>query len=142
MNVAAPPTSRPSRQRELVFEIVASTHSHPTADWIYEEARRRLPRVSLGTVYRNLQVLEREGRIRAIDSWGKSTRYDADLSPHYHFLCDGCGGISDMERPEASEEKVAPLMRKPGFLVTGHRLEFHGLCPDCGKRKKPSTRHA
>src|SRR5579859_1541505 len=123
MNTAPTPASRRTLQRTLVFEIVASTHSHPTADWIYEEARRRMPRVSLGTVYRNLQVLERDGRIRAIDSWGKSTRYDADLTPHYHFVCDGCGAISDMERPEGSEETIAPLMRARGFLVTGHRLE-------------------
>ena len=138
---SAPPR-RLTRQRSLVFEIVSSTHRHPTADWIYEEARRRMPRVSLGTVYRNLQVLEREGRIRAIDSWGRSTRYDADLSPHDHFVCDGCGAIHDLARPEGGGESTAPPMSSPGFLVTGHRLEFHGKCPRCRKGKRSDARRA
>ena len=129
------PTRR-TRQRELVFRIVASTNAHPTADWIYEKARELLPSVSLGTVYRNLQVLEREGRVRAIDAWGKPTRYDADLSDHYHFVCLGCGSISDLPKPANGDSRVAPLIAGGGFLVTGHTLEFRGYCPSCGKTRK------
>lgn len=128
--------TRRTRQREVVFRIVAATSGHPTADWIYAEARKLIPNVSLGTVYRNLQVLEREGRVRAIDSWGKPTRYDADLSDHYHFVCLGCGSISDLPKPEHGDSRVDPLVTSPGFVVTGHRLEFRGYCPDCGKKRK------
>lgn len=133
--------TRQTRQRALIYEIVASTQIHPTADWIYECARRSLPRVSMGTVYRNLQVLEREGRIRALDSWGRATRYDADLSEHYHFLCDGCGAIADLEKPEGSDARVAALLRGKGYALSGHRLEFRGLCPDCRRKtsEKPRT---
>ena len=127
------PTSptRQTRQRALIFSIVASARSHPTAEWIHRKARRRMPRLSLGTVYRNLQVLEQEGRIRALDAWGRTTRYDADLSDHYHFLCEGCGAIFDVEKPESGDRRVQDLIREEGFSVTGHRLEFRGLCPDC-----------
>lgn len=132
-------STRRTRQRELVFRLVASTSGHPTADWIYAEARKLLPSVSLGTIYRNLQVLEREGRVRAIDSWGKPTRYDADLSEHYHFVCIACGSISDLPKPENGDARVAPLVGRDGFLVTGHTLEFRGYCPDCGITRKAES---
>lgn len=127
--------TRRSRQRELVLRLVASTSAHPTADWVYAEARKELPSVSLGTIYRNLQVLEREGRIRAIDSWGKPTRYDADTSDHYHFVCLGCGSISDLPKPAGGDSRVADLAAGRGFVVTGHKLEFQGYCPDCGNKR-------
>ena len=132
--------TRETRQRTLIHDIVASTHTHPTADWIYERARRRMPRVSMGTVYRNLQVLEREGRIRAIDSWGRATRYDADLSEHYHFLCEGCGAITDLEKPEGSDARIAALLRGKGYALAGHRLEFRGLCPGCRRTSSGKPR--
>lgn len=133
---SGPAPTRRTRQREIVFRIVASTSRHPTADWIYAEARKQLSNVSLGTIYRNLQVLEREGRVRAIDSWGKPTRYDADISEHYHFVCLGCGSISDLPKPEGGDSRVAPLVESRGYVVTGHTLEFRGYCPKCGNKRK------
>lgn len=137
--------SRETRQRALIYEIVASTDAHPTADWIYERARLALPRLSLGTVYRNLQVLAREGKIRAIDAWGKTTRYDADLSTHYHVVCLACGAIRDVPRPPGEDARLARLFSLPGFSITGHRLEFHGLCVSCSppaKREVHSSPHS
>lgn len=136
MEDSGPTPTRRTRQREIVFRIVVSTNAHPTADWIYAEARKQLSNVSLGTVYRNLQVLEREGRVRAIDSWGKPTRYDADVSEHYHFVCLGCGSISDLPKPEEGDSRVAPLVESRGYVVTGHTLEFRGYCPKCGNKRK------
>ena len=88
MDTATP--RRQTRQRRLVYEAVASTDTHPTAEWVFERVRRRLPRVSLGTVYRNLQLLVTEGRLKA---WtrGRTTRYDAGVMPHDHFVCQVCG---------------------------------------------------
>jgi Fe2+ or Zn2+ uptake regulation protein len=120
----------------LIYAIVASTDAHPTADWIYERAKETMPRLSLGTVYRNLQVLAREGAIRAIDAWGKTTRYDADLSTHYHFVCTACGAIRDVPKPAGEEARLARRFSLPGFSVTGHRLEFQGLCAPCSKSEK------
>lgn len=130
------PARRDTRQRALVYEIVASSLEHPTAEWVYARARRRIPRISLGTVYRNLQVLAREGRIRAIDAWGKTTRYDADLSTHHHFVCTGCGAIRDVPKPPEEDERLRQLFSIPDFTITGHRLEFEGRCAHCSPPRK------
>jgi|APFre7841882630_1041343.scaffolds.fasta_scaffold73068_2 Fe2+ or Zn2+ uptake regulation protein len=120
---------RSTRQRRLVLEAVAGTKSHPTAEWVYETVRREMPRVSLGTVYRNLQVLVDEGRIRSFEREGR-IRYDADLDLHDHFSCDRCGLLMDI--PRASEALPAERrLRARGYAVAGRTLEFHGLCRKC-----------
>jgi Fe2+ or Zn2+ uptake regulation protein len=140
MAAAAVPARRDTRQRALVYAIVAGTDAHPTADWIYARARERMPRISLGTVYRNLQVLTREGKIRAIDAWGKTTRYDADLSTHYHFVCVECGAIRDVPKPPGGDARLGRLFSVPGFTVTGHRLEFQGRCAHCPPPRRRETK--
>jgi len=127
---------RDTRQRALVYEIVAASPTHPTAEWVYARARRRMPRISLGTVYRNLQVLAQEGRIRALDAWGKTTRYDADLSAHHHFVCTGCGAIRDVPKPPEEDERLRQLFAIPDFTITGHRLEFEGRCAHCSPPRR------
>ena len=119
-----------------MYSIVAGTDTHPTAEWVYERARERMPRISLGTVYRNLQVLAREEKIRAIDAWGKTTRYDADLSMHYHFVCLDCGAIRDVPKSPSGDAHLERLFSVPGFTVTGHRLEFLGRCTHCPPPRK------
>ena len=127
---------RETRQRRLVYEAVASTDAHPTAEWVYERVRRALPRVSLGTVYRNLQLLVAEGRLKAW-SRGRTTRYDADVAPHDHFVCKACGLLLDIERaPEAiSSEK---RLKARGHQIETRILEFIGLCRDCRSRHSES----
>jgi Fe2+ or Zn2+ uptake regulation protein len=123
---------RNTRQRRLVYMAVASSRSHPTAEAVHRQVRRQLPRVSLGTVYRNLQLLLTEGRLR---SWtrGRSVRFDADLAPHDHFVCESCGLLVDLERaPEAfSTERE---LKARGYLVRERVLEFVGLCRKCRRR--------
>jgi Fe2+ or Zn2+ uptake regulation protein len=128
---------RSTRQRALVYEVVASTKAHPTAEWVYARVRRSMPRISLGTVYRNLQLLVEEGRLK---TWkrGRTIRFDADLASHDHFFCERCGLLLDLERgPESfpSERRLAAR----GFEVRDRILEFTGLCRDCrhGRRIKP-----
>ena len=125
---------RRTRQRRLVYEAVASTDAHPTAEWAYERVRREMPRISLGTVYRNLQLLVSEGLLR---SWtrGRTTRYDADLAPHDHFSCRRCGLLLDLERtPRAFAEERR--LRARGHEIEEHVLEFVGICRDCRRRRK------
>lgn len=125
---------RQTRQRRVVYETVAATDTHPTAEWVYERVRRRLPRISLGTVYRNLQLLVAAGSLR---SWsrGRTTRYEADLSPHDHFLCRRCGVLSDLPRAArrfAEEERL----KRDGHLVEERILEFVGICRPCRRRER------
>lgn len=128
-----PAARRQTRQRRLVYEAVASTDVHPTAEWVYKRVRRELPRVSLGTVYRNLQLLVSEGRLKAW-SRGRTTRYDADVSPHDHFICRECGLLLDIERapePISSERRL----RARGHRIDNRILEFIGVCRGCRRRQ-------
>lgn len=123
------PPRRQTRQRRLVYDAVAATDAHPTAEWVYGTVRLQMPRVSLGTVYRNLQLLVAEGRLKA---WtrGRTTRYDADVTPHDHFVCRACGLLLDIERaPEAiSSEK---RLKARGHQIDNRVLEFIGICRAC-----------
>ena len=121
---------RQSRQRDVVLEIVRSTMDHPTADWVYRQARRRLPRISLGTVYRNLKQLAALGLIREIQSGGSAARFDGNLGRHYHIRCLGCGRWSDLPL-SVSKRLEEEARRATSYRILGHEVEVQGLCPLC-----------
>jgi Fe2+ or Zn2+ uptake regulation protein len=122
--------SRQTRQRGLILDVVRSTMDHPTADWVYRQARRRLPRISLGTVYRNLKRLAELGIIREIHAGGHPARFDGNTGRHYHIRCLGCGRVNDlpMSVDPRFEEEAGRAMN---YRVLGHQLEVQGLCPLC-----------
>lgn len=121
---------RLTRQRQAVLEVLRGTRSHPDANWIYQEVCKIIPNVSLGTVYRTLGVLREAGLILELDYGHALSRYDGNTAPHYHVTCVKCGRMSDLDMPA-----TADLERQAGdesdFIVTGHCLEFYGLCTDC-----------
>jgi Fe2+ or Zn2+ uptake regulation protein len=119
-----------SRQRERILEALRSTKCHPTAGWVYDVLKREYPELSLGTVYRNLNILRELGLVQVLRSGSTFDRFDADTSRHYHFVCEDCGKVEDVDfdLEQDLEERVSSLM---GRTVTGHRLDFFGLCPDC-----------
>ncbi|MFC2000067.1 transcriptional repressor [Chloroflexota bacterium] len=122
--------TRKSKQREAILRVLRSTTSHPTADWIYDQVRKEIPNISLGTVYRNLKLLKEEGEVLDLDMAGGFNRFDGNSKNHYHFRCEDCGQVFDIDEPvdKGIEERVA---RKTGFRVSHHRLEFRGLCDFC-----------
>jgi Fur family ferric uptake transcriptional regulator len=122
--------SRQTRQRQVILEVVRSTMDHPTADWIHRQARRRLPRLSLATVYRNLKQLAEEGAIREIHAGGHPARFDGNTGRHYHIRCLGCGRVNDlpMSVDTRLEEQAALAMN---YRILGHQVEVQGLCPLC-----------
>lgn len=118
---------RYSQQRERIYEIVRTSMEHPTAQMVYDALRPEMPRLSLGTVYRNLQQMAQEGRLRALD--GPVVRFDAVLPPHTHIRCVRCGQVKDVSLPyDAALDRTAA---GGGWAVTGHDLVFSGLCPVC-----------
>ncbi|MCU0303805.1 MAG: transcriptional repressor [Thermoanaerobaculales bacterium] len=126
--------TRETRQRRVVYETIRSTHSHPTADWIFEKVRSEVPKVSLGTVYRNLAVLKDEGSIREILGTDRRAHYDADLSPHAHFICVDCGQILDvLGVPPIDWRTLKDLV---GCEVTEQRHDFQGRCAACSLAAK------
>ncbi len=122
--------ARKSKQKEAIVRVLKDTNSHPTADWVYEQVRREIPNISLGTVYRNLKLLKQEGEILEIEFAGTLGRFNGNTEKHYHFRCEQCGRIFDLDEPvdKESNERVA---QKTGFKVSHHLLEFRGLCKDC-----------
>lgn len=122
---------RMTKQRKLIYDILASTKTHPSADWIYEEARKVMPYISPGTVYRNLQVLEEENLVKQLNYGKAKSRFDGNPHNHYHFICMNCGEIFDFapDKDIISQETLAQL---PGE-VSSYRLEFYGNCHKCLK---------
>jgi Fur family ferric uptake transcriptional regulator len=122
--------SRMTVQRRTILEEVRASHSHPTADEIYHRVRRRLPRISLGTVYRNLEALASQGAIQRLDLSGVQRRFDHQPTPHFHVRCVRCGVLNDVELSSSAilDELVDDA---GGFEILDARLEFLGICPGC-----------
>ena len=121
--------TRETRQRRVVYETIKSTFSHPTADWIFEHVRRKLPKVSLGTVYRNLGVLKEEGLVREIYGNDRRAHYDAEMSPHAHFICSSCDQIFDVHGVKQVDWR--PLKDLVGCVVDDQAVVFSGRCTTC-----------
>lgn len=124
---------RMTTQRKVILEELRKLDTHPSADEIYEVVRLRLPRISLGTVYRNLDVLSELGEIQKLELSGSLKRFDWDTNKHYHIRCIGCNRVEDAP--------VAPLNQLEDelydttvFEIVGHNLEFIGLCPKCSRK--------
>jgi Fe2+ or Zn2+ uptake regulation protein len=118
--------------RRMILEVLRGTESHPTAEGVHRIVRRRLPRVSLGTVYRNLRLLVAEGL--AAESPGPHARFDANMAGHHHFTCVPCGRIVDVDGPLAEPQAEALRVRiaaRTGLNITHQRIEFFGRCPQC-----------
>jgi Fur family peroxide stress response transcriptional regulator len=121
--------------RRVVLDVVRATESHPTAEWVHRMVRRRLPRVSLGTVYRNLRLLVAQGLVKELP--GPHARFDGNLSEHHHFTCLGCGRISDVQGGATEPQSRALCGRvaaRSGVSITYHRIEFYGRCSACQRR--------
>ena len=119
---------RYSRQRELIYEALRQTEQHPTAEMIYQWLKPANPSLSLGTVYRNLNLLADEGAIRRMAF--PVERYDAKTMPHPHFCWDQCGADYDLLLPYDAELDRQALLAS-GHDVTGHEVVFHGICTKC-----------
>ena len=118
---------RYSRQRELIYQALKDTREHPTADMVYRALKPENPNLSLATVYRNLNLLAKEGRITRMPF--PVERYDAITSPHPHFVCTRCGSVRDLDLPYDPELDRAAA--QTGHQVSGHTMLFSGVCAQC-----------
>jgi len=88
---------RKTKQRDLILKVLRSTDTHPTADWIYEQVKKEMPNISLGTVYRNLGKLAKSGEITELSFGSKYSRFDGNADDHYHFICTSCEKVIDIK---------------------------------------------
>jgi len=123
--------ARNTKQLELIWSAVRSDSSHPTADQVYSQVRKKSPRISLGTVYRNLQKLAADGKLQIL-MLGRSQRFDPLVARHQHFICERCDRVFDVVVERAKELKPAKLPHA-GFKVTSHQVAFYGVCERCAR---------
>jgi len=121
-----------SKQRDAIVRVLRSTSTHPSAEWIYEQVKKEIPNIGLATVYRNLRILKESGEVSEIHTSKDITRFDSNTSTHYHFCCDRCGKVIDLD--ESIDTTIeARIAKKTGLRVTRHHLELGGVCLECQK---------
>lgn len=116
-------------QRQSVFQALYGSVGHPTAEAVYDVVRAEMPTVSLRTVYQTLNDLASMGELSALDLGTGSTRFDPNLAPHHHLVCDGCGRVVDLHHDFPGV--VVPVGSAPGFEVTTTEVVFRGRCATC-----------
>lgn len=120
---------RVTPQRFAVYANLLERQDHPTAEQILQDLNQAAPTSSQATVYSSLQALHKVGLVREVLLEEGVCRYDANVDPHHHFRCRGCGAIEDIPWRQFSEITVQPL--RPGLQVEGYEVIVHGLCDDC-----------
>ncbi len=123
-----------SRQRELVLSTLKENVVHPTAEYLYEILKDKNPKISLATLYRNLNQLAQAGIIKKIDGLETSAHFDHNTHNHYHFICDKCKKVFDISA-DVAPDIVAKTQDETGFYIKGHDIVFHGLCSECKNSK-------
>lgn len=123
-------TIKHSRQRDSIKAFLMTRYDHPTADTIYGCIREQFPNISLGTVYRNLNLLVELGEIRKLTFDDGKDHFDYDTSPHYHFICKQCGAVMDLPMAPFAEAEACTGTCDLGE-ITGHTVYFHGICRGC-----------
>jgi Fe2+ or Zn2+ uptake regulation protein len=121
-----------SRQREAILNILRSTDTHPTVEWIYDKAKEQIPNISLGTIYRNLKQLKEQGSIMMINSKFNKERFDGNSNPHTHLICNICGSVYDYKVNEDLDKEIrdkAPV----GYM--SYDLSYYCVCYDCLLKK-------
>ena len=125
-----------SKQRELIKAFLMTRKDHPTADVVYTNVRQQNPNISMGTVYRNLTLLADLGEIQRLRVGDGVDHFDADTSPHYHFVCTECGSVIDLEMD--SIERITEIARANfDGHIAGHVTYFYGTCGNCTRSKNP-----
>jgi Fur family ferric uptake transcriptional regulator len=123
---------RITRQRAIILDTLAKSKNHLTADEIYERVRPKMPHISLGTVYRNLDFLCEQGLINKLELGGNMRRYECRMECHYHVRCIECGKVEDIEfATDKPLEEIIGLECE--YEIIEHQLEFIGICPSCRK---------
>jgi len=117
-----------------MLELLGQTETHPTADWLYQTLKREFPNLSVGNVYRNLNILVEQKRIQKLPFGSTHDRYEVIKNPHYHLVCETCGGVQDFEmshykRINQEAQKIS------GFNISRHRIDFFGTCEKCQSKK-------
>ena len=126
---------RMTNQREIILEELKNSGQHLSADELYERVRRTIPRISLATVYRNLEILAELGIVAKLEISGRQKRFDFDVNRHHHIYCVQCHRVDNINLHKEQAPTV-DLKMEAGYAISGYRLEFAGICPECREKNK------
>ena len=121
-------------QREHVYTVLLQERDHPTAEQVFMRAKKETPEISMATVYNCLDALVKCRLVREVNLDREAMRYCPNMTEHFHFYCDACNGVFDLEYLEKGED--GPLELPKGFQATGYEISVHGACPKCSARKR------
>ena len=130
-----PNMMRLTTQRQIILEELSKVKTHPTASELYDMVRKRLPRIGLGTVYRNLELMAENGMVLKLEVGGTQKRFDATTHTHYHIRCSDCGKVDDIDTP-VMDDLVREAANATAYEVLGHHIEFSGRCMACQKKSR------
>lgn len=133
------PQLRMTCQRQIILEELEKVTNHPTADEVYQMVRRRLPRISLGTVYRNLEILSQNGMIQKLELGGTLRRFDGNVENHCHVRCERCGRVDDLHEMGSIDGLTERAQQMTDYRLLGHQLAFQGICPECARQETMSN---
>ncbi len=123
--------TRYSKKREAILNVIRATDIHPSAEWVYQKLKPDHPDLSLGTVYRNLALFQRQGMIQSVGVVNGQERFDGVTAPHSHFVCRRCGAVMDLHRTKLDVGLDHRVEEEYGLSVERHELIFYGCCQDC-----------
>lgn len=123
--------TRYSKKREAILEVIRSTDSHPSADWVYQTLKPIYPDLSLGTVYRNITRFKEDGLVVSVGTVNGQERFDANVQPHTHFICRCCDAVLDLPEVKLEKMDLDKIAAQNGITIDHHELIFSGTCPGC-----------
>lgn len=132
---------RLTRQRRAIFDLLRSLKNHPTADDIYPTLKKTIPSMSLGSLYRNLDILTREGMIAKLDTFGDTMRYDGNMEEHVHFQCVRCGAVLDFESDKDCEIRnhLRSILNSDSSIHS-ISIQLKGICGKCSSTSKKNKK--
>ena len=120
-----------SQKRNVIYDVLKNTKTHPTAEWVYMQVKPIIPNISLGTVYRNIAQFKEEGKLISVGVVNGQERFDADISPHTHFVCNKCGAVIDIAKLLEEKEITDDIYKKFGAKVLETNIVYKGYCQNC-----------
>ena len=124
-----------SEKREAIYALIKNTKTHPSAEWVYNQLKDKYPNLSLGTVYRNMAMFVDQGLIVSIGTVNGRERFDANITPHAHFICEECEAVIDLEYLPYNRELDESVALNTGYTVNKHIVYFRGKCRRCIDKK-------
>ena len=129
------PSTKQFRKRNAILKYLQDTKAHPSAETVYADLKQQIPDLSMGTVYRNLNLFRQQGMANVIATVRGVERFDANTDPHVHFVCKGCDSVSDLMQMEIPGSLTSQAQALSGGDVEACSLCFTGLCRECKSKE-------